>query len=347
MSERHINIPIFIPHMGCPNQCVFCNQRTISGVNEFSVSSVVPQIEGALSTIDDTDTTVEIAFFGGSFTGIDYSLMCELLQIAHSYIKNGKVESIRVSTRPDYINDVILDTLEKYGVKTIELGLQSMDDNVLLASKRGHTSQNAIDACQKIVERGFYLVGQMMIGLPSSTLENEIYTAKKIVECGAKGARIYPTVVLQQTELKDYCTCGIYEPLSVDGAVYRSKEVMKIFIDNNIDVIRIGLHASENLVSSETYYAGPNHSALGELVYGELYYDIAYKALSELSSSLDEKEVIISVPKGAVSKAVGQKKKNIIRLKQKFNLVDIKFVQDSKLADYQIKINLRTDNKCT
>ncbi len=340
MSKKHVNIPIFIPHMGCPNQCVFCNQRTISGVSEFSVEFVIPQIEEALATINTAVTTAEIAFFGGSFTGIDRSLMCELLQIAYGYIENGLVESVRLSTRPDYIDDEILDILAKYGVKTIELGLQSMVDRVLVASKRGHDSESAINACRKIVARGFDLVGQMMIGLPSSTLEDEIFTARQIVECGAVGARIYPTVVLQQTELKDYCCQGMYEPLGVEDAVYRSKEVMKIFIEGKVDVIRVGLHASENLVSSETYYAGPNHSALGELVYGELYYDIEKNTLSELGEDLSGRCVTIYVPAGATSKAVGQKKKNIIRLKEEFKLLDINVECDASLSDYQIKINL-------
>ena len=338
MSKRHVNIPVFIPHLGCPNQCVFCNQRTISGVKEFSVEDVIPEIESALSTINTVDTDAEIAFFGGSFTGIDYSLMCDLLKIASSYIETGNVSSIRLSTRPDYIDEKILATLKKYGVKTIELGLQSFCDDVLIKSKRGHDSVTAIKACNAIVDAGFELVGQMMIGLPGSTLADEIYTAEQIIKCGAKGARIYPTVVLRETELCDFSTNGTYEPLSLDDAVFRSKEVMKLFIRNNVEVIRIGLHASENLVSPNTYYAGPNHSALGELVYGELYYDVLCEALDGVCFAVGQR-IEIRIPLGATSKVVGQKRKNVNRLKEKYKISDIVIAEDASLSEYEIKIN--------
>ena len=339
MNEKHANIPIFIPHLGCPNQCVFCNQKIISGVEDFAASSVIPQIEQAISTIDFLNTEAEIAFFGGSFTGIDYSLMCELLEIAYSYVQTGKVSSIRLSTRPDYIDDKILKTLKRYGVGTIELGLQSMCDNVLQKSKRGHLSNTSVNACKMIVDYGFDLVGQMMIGLPDSTLEDELYTAEQIVKCGAKGARIYPTVVLCQTELKDYCESGVYTPLSTDEAVYRSKEVAKIFLKNDVTIIRIGLHASENLVSEDTYYAGPNHSALGELVYGEIYYDVLDAALDGICREINNEIITVKVPVGATSKIIGQKKKNVVRLKDKYGFLSLKIEEDGSLSEYKIKIN--------
>ena len=347
MSKQHKNIPIFIPHLGCPNQCVFCNQRTISGVTDFSVSLVEPQIKEALATVDKENTYVEIAFFGGSFTGIEYSLMCELLSIAYKYVSLGLVDSIRLSTRPDYIDDNILSTLKRYGVKTIELGLQSLRDNVLRASKRGHTADIALLAGKKILEYGFELVGQMMIGLPESTLDDEIYTARSIVQMGAQGARIYPTVVLQDTELKDFCLCDSYSPLLLEDAVMRSKEVIKIFLANGVDVIRVGLHASENLVSPQTYYAGPNHPALGELVYGELYFDLI-DDLIRSGNSLDlNREIILLAPLGASSKVIGQKKKNIIRLKEKYKFKSIIVREDPSLNEYQIKIIDRTEYLCT
>ena len=210
--KKHANIPIFIPHLGCPNQCVFCNQRTISGVNKFDISRVSAQIDEALATVDPS-CEVEIAFFGGSFTGIDRELMISLLEIAYDYIKRGKVSSVRCSTRPDYISDDILNILKKYGVKTVELGLQSASDKVLLKSKRGHTAYDEERACKMIVNAGLDLVGQMMIGLPGSTLEDELQTARFIVKSGAKGARIYPTVVFYDTELCEMSRRGEYTPL--------------------------------------------------------------------------------------------------------------------------------------
>ena len=275
---RHINIPIFIPHLGCPNQCVFCNQRTISGVQSFEVSSVKRTIEDSLSTISPEDE-VEIAFFGGSFTGIDRDLMCQLLEIAYEYVKTGAVSSIRCSTRPDYINTEILDILSKFGVKVIELGLQSTDEAVLLKTKRGHSLLDEARACELIVSYGFTLIGQMMIGLPDSTLESEIKTAEFIINSGASGARIYPTVVFHSTELCEMARRGEYTPLSLTDAVVRSATVMKRFVEAGVEVIRVGLCSSENLSQDTTYFAGPNHPALGELVENELYYEIIKKKL--------------------------------------------------------------------
>lgn len=336
MNRKHVNIPVFIPHLGCPNQCVFCNQKTISGVSEFDIEKVKEIIESAISTIDVNNTYVEIAYFGGSFTGIEYDTMCQLLQIAYHYVEKGLVKAIRLSTRPDYIDEKILTTLKKYQVKTIELGLQSASDKVLLECKRGHNFKDSEKSCRLISEYGFDLVGQMMIGLPASTLEDELATAKFIVESGAVAARIYPTVVLQHTELKTLCFDGIYSPLSLDEAVFRSKEVAKIFINNNVDILRIGLCASENLISDETYFDGPNHSALGELVYGEVYYDLLCSEIEK--SRIDGGALIIEAPVGSSSKIIGQKKKNTERLEKKYGISSVKIIENREMPIYKIKI---------
>lgn len=336
MAKKHINIPIFIPHLGCPNTCVFCNQRTISGVQSFDVSNVRRQIDDALGTVA-TDVEREIAFFGGSFTGIDRKLMISLLEISREYIKAGKVNSIRCSTRPDYINSEILDILEEYGVETVELGLQSTSESVLAQSKRGHNFAVEREACRLIVERGISLVGQMMIGLPGSTLDDEIATAKFIIASGAVGARIYPTVVFTNTELCSMARLGEYRPLDLDEAVVRSAKVFKLFCDANIKVVRIGLCASENLSGADTYFAGPNHPALGELVLGETYY-ISIKNQLDMIKLQKDKTVIVRVAKGQLSKAIGQKKKNRLRLLSDFDINDIRFVESDKLDGYDIVV---------
>ena len=215
---RHINIPLFIPHRGCPNQCVFCNQRTISGVTAYDPSSFSTVIEESLSTLD-SDCDVEIAFFGGSFTGIDRSEMVSLLELAYSYVKDGRVKSIRCSTRPDYIDSDVLDILEKYGVATVELGLQSTSESVLSLTRRGHGFASEERAAKMITERGIALVGQMMVGLPGSSLADELETADFIIRSGASAARIYPTVVFHDTELCDMAKRGEYKPLSIDDAI--------------------------------------------------------------------------------------------------------------------------------
>ena len=338
--KKHVNIPIFIPHLGCPNQCVFCNQRHISGVKAFDPNSVIPTIEEALETISD-DTEVEIAFFGGSFTGIDRDLMIRLLEIANSYIQNGRVSEIRCSTRPDYITDEILTILGEYGVKTIELGLQTSSDSVLQMSKRGHSFADEVNACRMIVDRGFSLVGQMMIGLPGATPESEVETAEFIVRSGAVGARIYPTVVFRDTELCSMAESGEYDPLSIEEAISRSVEPLMKFVDAGIEVIRIGLCASENLSDASTYHSGPNHPALGELIMSRVYYKRAEQLLS--GSSCHGKTAVIYVPIGSFSKVIGQKKENKLRLIREFGLADVKFVQSDELAQYELKLAFEGD----
>ena len=334
--SRHINIPIFIPHLGCPNQCVFCNQRTISGVKKFDQSLVRTQIDEVLSTVD-SDADVEIAFFGGSFTGIDRKLMQSLLEIAYSYIESGRVQAIRCSTRPDYINSEILGILKKYGVKTVELGLQTTSDSVLALTKRGHNFEAEKHACKMIVEAGFSLVGQMMVGLPGADMASEIRTAEFIASIGASAARIYPTVVFKETELCAMAERGEYQPLSIDEAVERSAAVLEIFDSAGIDVIRIGLAASDNLSSPDTYYAGPNHSSLGELVENELYYNKIRKLLAGKKIDSDTK-INIYVPHGSLSKAVGQKKKNRIRLAVDYPNADIRFSELGSITGYGVLI---------
>lgn len=343
---RHVNIPIFIPHLGCPNTCVFCNQRTISGVSSFDVSNVRRDIENALLTVED-DAECEIAFFGGSFTGIDRALMTELLEIAYSYIECGKAKSIRCSTRPDYIDLEILDTLKKYGVRTIELGLQSASDKVLSATKRGHTFEDEKRACELIVNNGLQLVGQMMIGLPNSELSDELMTADFIISSGATGARIYPTVVFKDTELCDMAMRNEYTPITNDEAVIRAASVYERFYESGVDVIRIGLQASEGLTEDGGYYAGASHSAMGELVLGEFYYRRIKKALAEKNVP-PQSAVKIYVPCGSVSKAVGQKKKNKLRLIEDFSLAGISFLESPDLSDgeFSLVYDERT-NKCT
>lgn len=327
MRKIHKNIPIFIPHMGCPNMCVFCNQRSISGQRSFERESVREKIWDSLKTIP-ADAEVEIAYFGGSFTGIDRELMIYLLDVAESFVRRpydgyAKVCGIRMSTRPDYINGEILDILSNYTVSGIELGLQSMDSEVLSSCRRGHTSADAEIACRQIKARGYYLVGQMMIGLPSSDIDKEIETAKKICSMGCDGARIYPTVVFYDTELALMTERGEYTPLCLDDAVKRSAAVLDVFLRNGVDCIRIGLCASDNLSDDSCVMGGANHPALGELVLGETYYNSMREQLIE--RNICGGRVEFSVPRGRISQAIGQKGKNRERLRLEFSLEKIEF----------------------
>ena len=337
---RHVNIPIFIPHLGCPNNCVFCNQRSISGHEEFNISSVREEIEAVLSTAR-ADDVCEIAFFGGSFTGIDRGLMTELLDIAEEYVAAKRVVCIRLSTRPDYISEEILDILSRYSVRTIELGLQSMCDEVLEASKRGHSAECAENACKMIKERGFSLIGQMMIGLPASDVEKEEYTARKICELGADGARIYPTVVFYDTELCDMARAGAYTPLATEDAVARTARVLDIFEREGVPAIRVGLCASDNLSDASKVYGGASDAAIGEMAMNELYFSrICREIDGRFVGDTKGKILTVYVKIGNISKAVGQKKKNKVKLMQKYGFSGVKVLEKSSILGYNILLSI-------
>jgi histone acetyltransferase (RNA polymerase elongator complex component) len=324
--KKHINIPIFIPHVGCPNACVFCNQRKISGKANFEKEAVRRELETAFSTVDGT-VPAQIAYFGGSFTGIERNEMRELLEIANEYIESGKCDSIRVSTRPDYIDREILEILRAYRVSTVELGIQSTDEAVLSACRRGHTKEDSFRAASLIKEYGMEFIGQMMVGLPLGTEENERKTAEDICRMGADGARIYPTVVFHETELCNMAVQGEYVPLSVDEACERSAKVLRRFVDSGVSVIRIGLCASDNLGDLEKVKGGANHPALGELVRGEIYYD----SLRAMFAGMDENNSIAGksfkalVARGELSLAIGQKQRNKERIMREFGIKELKF----------------------
>lgn len=308
-------VPIFIPHMGCPHQCVFCNQRSISGCMAFDEERVAERIEAALATIP-SDYDRQIAFFGGSFTGIDRALMRKLLGIAARFVESGRASSIRLSTRPDLIDGEVLRILSEYPVKTIELGIQSTCDRVLTASGRGHTAFDSETACRSVSESGFELVGQMMIGLPTSTPEDERQTARDIVRFGAMAARVYPTVVFSETPLAEMTANGTYAPLSLHDAVLRSADVCEILEHGGAACLRIGLCASEELSDPTRAIAGPNHPALGELVRGEMRYRELAERIRE--ERLEGACVELEVPPHLLSQTIGQRRGNIERLLREF-----------------------------
>lgn len=324
---------MFIPHLGCPNDCVFCDQRTISGVSGFSLDSVRGNIENALATLKGSGRTAEIAFFGGSFTGIDRGLMVSLLDLAEEYVKTGDVSGIRMSTRPDYISDEIIDVIGKYTLSEVELGVQSMSDEVLTASRRGHTAEDTEKAFALLNSADIPFVGQMMVGLPGSTENDEVYTARRICELGAEGCRIYPTVVFKNTRLAVMAERGDYIPLTVEEAVKRSADVLEVFVHHGVKCLRIGLQDSENLHDTQKCYAGPVHPALGELVRSELF----RRRMTAAVEALPNREFVhIKVPEGSVSMAVGAHGGNREYLKNRFDIKKLKFTQTTGLEGYTV-----------
>lgn len=338
---KHKNVPVFIPHVGCNNSCVFCNQRRISGKMNFDIRTVKCELECELSTLD-VNTDAEIAFFGGSFTGIDREDMLYLLGLAKTHVDSERVKAIRLSTRPDYIDGEILDILAAHGVTDIELGLQSMSDTVLVAAKRGHTAECARNACRLIKTRGFNLVGQMMIGLPKSTLDDELATAKEIISLGCDAARIYPTVVFRDTELADMMNRGEYTPLTMEDAVERSAAVLEAFVKADLPVIRLGLCAADNLFEEGTMVGGAYHSAFGELVYSELYFKriCEYIDTHSPAENIRDKNITVYVPRGEVSKAAGQKRANKVRICAKYGAKDIKITERDDLRKYSVRVEV-------
>ncbi len=332
--NKHKNIPIFVPHEGCPNDCVFCNQRKISGKTHFDPDSVPYEIERALSTLPD-GSTAEIAYFGGSFTGIEEGLMIKLLKIASGYVKTGKVQSIRLSTRPDFINGRILDILKEHNVKTIEIGFQSLDEDVLLASKRGHTVLDSYRAATLIKNYGFNLIGQMMTGLPESNIQKEIFTAQEICKMGADGARIYPTVVFCDTALCQMAKQGQYKPLTLEQSVESAYRVYNVFLENGVEVIRCGLCAADNLFDENTVFSGGYHEALGELVQSRIFYDkICKKLTCDIPQTLE-----ITVAQGMTSRAAGHKKINKTKLFKEFGIKNIIIKETNQLKGFEVEIN--------
>ena len=328
---RHYNIPIFIPELACPHQCVFCNQEKISGIDEAPKPNEISEIiDTWLSTIDTENSHVEVAFFGGSFTGIPISLQENYLKEVKSYIDSGKVKGIRLSTRPDYINQDILDLLKKYRVTSIELGAQSLDKEVLKMAGRGHSVEDVEIASKLINENGFELGLQMMLGLPHDTKEKSIYTAKKIIELGAKTTRIYPTLVIDGTALGKQYKDGIYNALSIDDAIDWTKDIIMLFENANVTVLRTGLHPSEEFEDDKSLLAGPYHPSFKEMVMTEVWMD-KFKNLKN-----KEKDLRIFVNPSQVNFAVGYKAKNKTKLLEKYN--SVKVFGDNNLGKFDFYV---------
>ncbi|WP_058486665.1 elongator complex protein 3 [Defluviitalea phaphyphila] len=279
--KKKMIIPIFVSHQGCPNDCVFCNQKRITGVREsFDEKKIRNYIENYLEDFKG-DKIVEIAFFGGSFTGIHINLQKHYLEIAKEYIEKYDLEGIRISTRPDYINEEILDFLLKYPVKAVELGVQSLDEEVLLESKRNHKVEDVYKAVAYIKKTNIELGLQMMIGLPKDTLEKSINTAKKIVLMKPDTTRIYPTVIMKDTELETMYYKGLYNPLSLDEAIEWTSKILPLFYDANITVLRVGLQATEEVNIGKGIVAGPYHPAFRQLVEEKMLNEYILKIYNE------------------------------------------------------------------
>lgn len=315
---RHYNIPIFVPHAGCLFDCVFCNQKHITGQNATLEPALVEaQIESFLESIyaNDSEKFIEIAFFGGSFTGIPIQEQEALLAIAYKYKESGQIDGIRLSTRPDYIDEKVLALLSRYGVTTVELGVQSLDQGVLDLARRGHTLRDVVYASNLIKAAGFRLGLQMMIGLPGDTVKKVLRTTNQLIQLSPDCVRVYPTLVVQDTELERMYREGTYEPLTIDEAVEITAFVIEKFNKHDIPVIRIGLQPTDEL-SDGAVIAGPYHPAFRQLVESKLYLDAIFDRLEGESI---ESLIIYTHPK-ELSNVVGQKRANLELIESHFGI---------------------------
>lgn len=341
MKKQYI-IPIFVPHLGCPNDCIFCNQKSISGQKSNMTKEKAKEIiENYLQSIDKENAQIEIAFFGGSFTAIEVKRQEELLEVASEFVKNGEVESIRISTRPDAIDKETLKRLKKYKVKTIELGVQTSNDYILKRINRGHTFEDVKKSARLIRWYGFRLGVQMMVGLPESTTIDEINTAKELIKLKPKMVRIYPVLVIKNTPLEKELKEEKYKPLTVVQAVEACKEIVRLFHAKNIDIIRIGLQPTEEISAPGTekseVVAGPYHPAFRQLVESAMWYDAIVGKIKKLNVKV--KEVQVTVNPIDANNVIGHKKSNVINLKDTYD-VDLILKQDEKIKQGKSKIDI-------
>lgn len=347
--KTHYIIPIFVPFAGCPNKCVFCNQNKISGAegipNEHEVNDT---IQSYLKTIPSRNNIIiEVAYYGGSFTGLPIDIQRKLLNPALVAKSKGLITNIRLSTRSDYINIEILDLLKEYKVNIIELGVQSLNDDVLRISQRGHDSLTVKKAISEIKESGFTLGVQLMIGLPGDTKEYFYETVNGVIKLQPDFIRLYPTLVIEGTELAHLYKQGKYKPLSLSEAIELSKIALVRFNENNIPVIRIGLQPTDE-INNDKILAGPFHPAFRELVEADLMKDKLYKNINSIIEDTELNTKFIC--KGQITIEIGinpkdhsivrgQKNKNINSLKESFPYFNFYIKNNESISRGQIKLN--------
>ncbi len=334
MSKKHFNIPIFIPELACPFQCIYCDQSKISGTASMpGDDEITAKIELHLRSIP-AGSEVQLAYFGGNFTGIPHDAQRRYLELAAPYIRRGSIRGIRISTRPDYINDQVLALLRDHQVTHIELGAQSLDEEVLRKSRRGHTVAAVEQASGQIRASGFTLGLQMMIGLPGDTLERSLATAHRIVGLGATDTRVYPTLVIRGTTLEKMYRKGEYRPLELEDAMEWCSQILPVFEKAGVRVIRVGLHPSEGLLSGDDLVAGPFHPSFREMVETR-----RWKRILRAIEPGNEQSLEIRVPPGELNWAVGYGSSNKKMLEEKFSRVS--FTPDKRLRGKSFELGFR------
>ncbi len=340
-SLRPFIVPVFIPHAGCPHQCAFCNQKVITHHHPQHLSNkyVTSIIEQFLRYRQSYHAAAEISFYGGNFLGLGTNRIQELLLVAQDFVNRKHARSIRFSTRPDTITADRLALIKTFSIRTIELGVQSMDDKVLRHALRGHTTDDTIRAIRLLKQYGYTIGAQVMIGLPYQDAVSAMDTARQVANLHPDFVRIYPTVVLKGSQLETWFRSRKYEPLSLEAAVDQTKNIFAVFHQKKVPVIRMGLQASADLHADKALVAGPYHPAFGHLVHSEIFFD---KVAAELDTiSLPLPDITISVHPNSISKMRGLKNSNIKRLQAKFKIQSVQVVGDDSLAEDTVQAQVR------
>jgi histone acetyltransferase (RNA polymerase elongator complex component) len=324
-------VPVFLPHAGCPHRCVFCNQNAITRAPSGlpSESDLESAIARFLSYTLKRHSTIQIAFFGGNFLGLDIAAVESFLRLAQRFVQDGRVDSIRLSTRPDTIDRKHLDVLAGYSVRTVELGVQSMVDDVLRRSLRGHTVAQTVAAVKLLKAEGFAIGLQIMVGLPGDTGDHALETAHRLVDLQPDFVRIYPTIVLKRSLLAEWYRAGRFTPLSLDSAVELVKAIYVIFYRHDIPVVRMGLQAAGDLVEEDAVLAGPCHPAFGHLVHAALFQEMAGRLLSLREDRAAT--ITVKTHPRSISKMKGLKLSNVDALRRQFNLRSLTVEPDPTL----------------
>ena len=345
VGKSYYVVPIFVPHLGCPHDCIFCNQKRISGIKApLNSGDLHREIESILSTLDySNNPRVEIAFFGGSFTGIELALQEDYLSIGKTYIDKGLVDGLRLSTRPDYIDETILRRLKQYGVETIELGVQSMHQDVLEASNRGHTVASVVQASKMIKDYGFTLGHQLMPGLPGDTVERFKETVDLSVALGPDVMRFYPTLVIKETGLADAFCDKRYEAMSLEEATCACAYGLEKCLNQGIRVIRIGLQATESVCDDGDVLAGPFHPSFRQLVEGMVFKKKVVEALKILDVSSETckgQRLRLTCSANQVSSVSGLNKRNKLALIEAYGFSKINIIGADQMAPYTIMVEV-------
>ncbi|MEZ4527263.1 MAG: radical SAM protein [Desulfobacterales bacterium] len=331
-------MPVFIPHAGCPHQCAFCNQQAITQISRGLPASeeIISRIQTFLGYTEKKDRTVQISFYGGNFLGLKSDDILRFLRIGQDFVRSGQVHSLRFSTRPDTISSSTLDLIKNFPVSTVEIGAQSMNDEVLKLSHRGHRAADTEKAAVLIKECGYECGLQMMVGLPGETAENLMETGQRIAKLSPDFVRIYPALVLENSLLARWYRQGRYAPLSLEAAVTQVKKLYLLFAEKKIKVIRMGLQASGDLSEDSAILAGPWHPAFGFLVHSEIYLDRAAELLRSFPGATGK--IVLGVHPRHIPEMRGMKNQNVKILKKIFSIDFLEILPDENAEEGELRI---------